>query len=87
MEINIEERRVAIEAIATLVNVKGTMAELILKPARVPREIYRPLLYKRNESTGQQLSKREIAPLILEAVEKRTDGSSVMSTFNGWIKF
>ncbi|MCX9025183.1 MAG: restriction endonuclease [Candidatus Methanoperedens sp.] len=78
MEINIEERRVAIEAIATLVNIKATMAELILKPAGVPWEIYRPLLNKRNESTGQQLSKREIAPLILDAVEKRADGCSII---------
>ncbi|GEM_PF-3687539 len=78
MEINIEERHVTIEAIATLVNIKGTMAELILKPAGVPREIYHPLLHKRNESTGYQLSKREIAPLILEAVERRADGSRII---------
>lgn len=78
MEITIEERRLAIEAMATLVNIKDAMAERILKPAGVPREIYRPLLNKRNESTGQQLSKREIAPLILEKVEKRADGSNII---------
>ncbi len=78
MEINIEERRLAIEIIATLVNIKDTMAERILKPAGVPREIYGPLLNKRNEYTRQQLSKREIAPLILETVEKRTDSSNII---------
>lgn len=69
----LEERRVAIEAIATLVHIKNTMAELILKPAGVPAEIYRSLLYRRDESTSRPLSKRQIAPLILEAVEQRPD--------------
>jgi hypothetical protein len=78
MEISIDDRRVAIEAIATLVNVKMIMAERILKPAGVPKEIYLPLLHKKNESTGQEFSKREIAPLILNSVEKRTDGSSII---------
>lgn len=78
MEINIEERRVAIEAIATLVNIKKMMAELILKPAGVSPEIYSHLLHKRDDYTGQRLSKREIAPLILEAVEKRADCNNII---------
>jgi len=78
MEINIEERRVAIEAIATLVNIKRMMAELILEPAGVSPEIYSPLLYKRDNHTGRQLSKREIAPLVLEAVEKRAGCNNII---------
>lgn len=73
MEIGVEERRVAIEAIATLVKIKHVMADLILKPAGVPPEIYRSLLYRRDPSTGWTLSKRQIAPLIVEAVEDRPD--------------
>ena len=34
VELGVEGRRLAIEAIATLVNVKHTMAELLLQPAR-----------------------------------------------------
>lgn len=73
MRPDIEEKSVAIQVISTLVNIKSAMADLILKPAGVPKDIYAPLLYKRNEATGQQLTKREIAPLIIEAIECRQD--------------
>lgn len=76
--IDIEEKRVAIEVISTLVNIKQTMAELILKPAGIPSDIYQPLLYKRDESTGHPLSKRQIAPLIINAVEKRHDSDKII---------
>jgi hypothetical protein len=52
MESRIEERRLAIEIIATLVHVKNAMAELILKPAGVPADVYNRLLYRRDEATG-----------------------------------
>lgn len=74
MDIGIEERRVAIEAIATLVNIKNVLADLILKPAGVPAEIYQPLLYRRDDVTGRPLSKRRIAPLILEALDRQPGG-------------
>lgn len=71
MEFGIEERRTAIEIIATLVHIKSTLAEMILKPAGVPVEVYRPLLYKVDPSTGKRLSKRQIAPLILDELGTR----------------
>src|SRR6266705_361388 len=77
MDVIIEEQKVAIEAIATLVNVKSVMAELLLKPAGVPLEIYRPLLYKLDEATGRPLSKRQMAPLILQAVKQQPACSGV----------
>jgi hypothetical protein len=80
VDISIEERRVAIEAICTLVNIKRTMAELLLKPAGVPREIYAPLLTRRDEVTGKLLTKRQMAPLILEALEKLQDGQRIIRT-------
>jgi len=49
------------------------MVELILKPAGIPPDVYRPLLRKRDESTGKEMSKRQIAPLILDAIENRSD--------------
>src|SRR2546430_6867693 len=77
MDIMVEEERVAIEAIATLVNVKRVMAELILKPAGVPPTIYGPLLYKIDDITGKPLSKRQMAPLILQATKQHPGGSDV----------
>ncbi len=67
-DLGIEGRRLAIEIIATLVHIKSTMVELILKPAGISSGIYGPLLHKHDESTGRVLSKRQIAPLILDAV-------------------
>ena len=67
-DLGTEGRRLAIEIIATLVHIKSTMAELILKPAGISSEVYGPLLYKHDESTGRVMSKRQIAPLILDAV-------------------
>jgi len=78
MKSGVEERRVAIEAIATLVNIRRAMAELILRPAGIPPEIYVPLLRQRDESAGRPLAKREMAPLILDAVERRPDGEDII---------
>ena len=77
MDVGIEEKEVAIEAIATLVNIKDTMCNRILKPSGVPPEVYLPLLKQRHYS-GRFLSKREIAPLILDAIKHRHDYSSIM---------
>ncbi len=58
MDLGIEGQRVAIEVIATLVHIKSTMAELVLKPAGIPVDCYRSLLHRRDDSTGRPLSKR-----------------------------
>ena len=58
----LDQRRVAVELIATLANLKNVMVDLILKPAEVPPELYRPLLVRRDDATGRLLSKRQIAP-------------------------
>jgi hypothetical protein len=67
-DLGVDERKLAMEAIATLCHVKRVMADLLLRPAGVPEEVYRPLLYRRDE-TGRPLSKRQIAPLIVEGCE------------------
>ncbi|MDR3602595.1 MAG: hypothetical protein P4L49_19295 [Desulfosporosinus sp.] len=46
---------------------------MILMPAGIPPEVYKLLLYKRDEATGKTLSKRKIAPLILDKVENQRD--------------
>jgi hypothetical protein len=62
VDLGVEERRIAIEAIATLVHIKSTLAELLLKPAGVPSDVINPLLYLRDDATGRPMSKRKIAP-------------------------
>ncbi len=78
MDLGIDGRRVAIEIIATLVHIKSTMAELLVKPAGVPSEVYRPLFIRRDEATGRVLTKRQMAPLILEAMDARGSGGEVV---------
>ncbi len=90
-DLGIEGHRVAIEIIGTLVHIKNTMAELLLKPAGVPPDVYRDLLYKRDEATGRSLSKRQIAPLILDELEQRGLSKSTVRNMieiaSGWSSF
>jgi hypothetical protein len=76
--IGVEEKRLVTEVIATLVYIKNTMAEMILDPAGVPKYIYGPIFQKRDEQTGKLLSKRKMAPLILNALEEREDFTKVV---------
>ena len=71
MDLGVEGRRLAIEVIATLVHIKSTMADLVLRPAGIPADVYRSFLHRRDETTGRPLSKRQIAPLLLEALEQQ----------------
>jgi hypothetical protein len=77
IDLGVEERRIAIEAIATLVHIKSTLGELLLKPAGVPLDVVN-LLYLRDDVTGRAMSKRMVAPLILNELEKRTECSGVI---------
>lgn len=91
MDMRIEELRTANEVICTLVNIKRTMTELILKPAGVPQEIYSPLLTQRDKVSGSLLTKREMAPLILAALEKHPNGYLIIRNLiklaSEWKKF
>jgi hypothetical protein len=78
MDPGTEERRTAIEVVATLTHMKNALADLILRPAGAPPEVYQPLLYRRDFNTGRPLSKRQLAPLILDALEKRPDCKTVV---------
>jgi len=88
---DVDERRVAIEIIATLVNLKSAMWELVLKPAGVPATVYQPLQRRRDPVTGRELSKRKLAPLVLEAVDALPEGSRIVRRLieigAGWNKF
>jgi hypothetical protein len=71
-DLGTDERRVAIEAIATLCHIKRAMIDFLLVPSGIPEDVFRPLLYRRDE-TGRFLSKRQMAPLIVEACEINSD--------------
>ena len=78
MRVGVDERGLVIEAIATLAYGKSDMVTFILNPAGVPKEIYRPLSYKRDDLTGRRITKRQAAPLILEALERRADYGDIV---------
>lgn len=84
-------QKLVIEVISTLVNIKSTMADLILKPAGVPTDSYRLILYGRDELTGRPLSKRKIAPLVIAAIEDRPDFPGIIKRIieiaAGWSSF
>ena len=67
----IEIRRLAVEAIAKLVNVKKTAAELLLRRAEVPEELIRRFLTERDPATGEKRSKRDAGSLLLEELAQR----------------
>ena len=77
MDLGVDERRLIIEIIASLVYIKKPMGEFILKPAGVPTDIYLPLFNKRDESSGKLLSKRQMAPFIIDAIDKRSDRQDI----------
>jgi hypothetical protein len=91
MDPGVEGRRLAIEVIATLVHIKATMVDLLLRPAGIPADIYRGLLYKKDASSGRTLTKRQIAALILDALEQRgtaaTTIRSLVEIAAGWSSF
>jgi hypothetical protein len=61
-----------------LAGLKNVMVDLILKPAGVPPEMYRPLLARRDERTGWPISKRQLAPLLMESLDSRPEGPAVI---------
>ncbi|MBX3482399.1 hypothetical protein [Phenylobacterium sp.] len=66
--IDADARRLALEVIATLVNIKRTAAERVLTPAGVPAELVKRFLNERDPTTGEKRSKREAGTVILEAL-------------------
>lgn len=91
MRVGVDERSLVIEAIATLAYRKSDMVNFILNRAGVPKGIYGPLANKINDLTGRRMTKRQAAPLILDALEVRDDYSEIVENIikiaAGWNKF
>ena len=54
MKVGVDEKRLVIEALATLAYRKSDMVNFILNPAGVPKEVYGPLSNKLDDRTGRQ---------------------------------
>ena len=72
-----DARRLALEVIATLCNVKTTCAEQVLRRADVPEDMILRFLTERNPTTGKNRSKREAGSVILDELARRGDDQVV----------
>ncbi|RWL74850.1 MAG: hypothetical protein EOR69_32195 [Mesorhizobium sp.] len=61
-----DARRLALEIIATLVNIKKTAAEQLLRKAGVTDALVRRFLTERNPATGEKRSKREAGAMVFD---------------------
>ena len=77
MALEIEKKRLIVEIIATLAHIKKTMCDMILLPAGVPATAYRPLINRRDQISGNPMSKRQLAPLLIDEIEKMDDASEI----------
>jgi hypothetical protein len=68
--VNVDARKLALEAMATLVNVKRIAADRLLRPAGIPDALIRQFLKGRDTTTGDALTKRQAGALILDELEQ-----------------
>ena len=54
-----DARRLVLETIATLANIKRIAADQLLRPAGVPEDLMQRFLTERDATTGQALTKRQ----------------------------
>jgi hypothetical protein len=90
-DFGVDERRVAIEAISTLVHVKRPLIDLLLKPAGVPPMLAERLFGRRDPTTNKPLTKRQVAPLLLDELDKspehRTSIRGIVKIASEWNAF
>src|ERR1700730_123493 len=73
-----DARRLALEAIATLVHVKRMTAEQLLRRAEVPDDLIRRFLGEKDPVTGEKRSKREAGALVLDELARRGGENDVV---------
>lgn len=76
-----DARRLALEAIATLANIKRIAADQLLRPAGVPKDLIQRFLTERDATTGQALTKRQGGALILDELAQRDANSKIIRQF------
>jgi hypothetical protein len=73
-----DARRVALEAIATLANVKRIAADLVLRPVGIPDNLIRRFLRERDPTTNDPLTKRQAGALILDELAQQGEDRPVV---------
>ncbi|WP_402876291.1 hypothetical protein [Paenibacillus illinoisensis] len=85
-----DTKKLVIEIIATLVNIKSTMYDLILKPSGINKDYFHSLTKQKNDY-GKWLSKREIASKIIAAIENHESYEkivrSIITIASEWSQF
>lgn len=85
-----DTKKLVIEIIATLVHIKSTMYELILKPSGINKDYFQSLTKQKNDF-GKWLTKREIASKIIAAIENHANYEKIMrsiiKTASEWNQF
>lgn len=90
MQLNEDKRKLTIEIIANLVNIKNQMFEQILKPAGIKEEQFLRLRSSKN-AIGKLCTKREIGAQLLEEfynpIEEKKFIKSIIEIASKWNKF
>jgi hypothetical protein len=89
--VNVDARKLALEAMATLVNVKKIAADRLLRPAGIPDRLIMQFLKGRDTTTGDALTKRQAGALILDELEREGKDGAVVRALLGiaadWTSF
>ncbi len=90
-EAGVEARKLALEAIATLVNVKKIAADRLLRPAGISNALITQFIKGKDATTGDALSKRQAGALIFEDLMRDGhDGPAIRKLIDiaaGWDAF
>ena len=88
---NVDAHKLALEALATLVNVKRIAADRLLRPAGIPEALIRRFVLGKDATTGDPLTKRQAGALIFEQLARDgTEGAAVRKLIEiaaGWEAF
>lgn len=73
-----DAKRLGLEIVATLVNIKKVAVERLLIPAGVPTDLAQRFLRDRNSVTGEKLRKREAMSMVLEELDRRGENTAAI---------
>lgn len=75
---SVEVRKHALEALATLVNIKRIAADRILRPAGIPDVLIARFIRGKDATTGEPLTKRQAGASILDELARDGRDSAVI---------
>lgn len=75
--VDTDAQRLALEIVATLINVKKISADMLLKRSGVHSDLIKKFLVEKNPTTGEKRSKREAASALFESLSESGDLTAV----------